>query len=402
MKLLRWSVVICVLIGCGACSKPIVVNEIPPLSEVTIQRDANEIFTELNLIDINEFTTMIDKISQTQWDVNAQASITTAQGSIEGVLSLKYVYTDKVWVLGSHDFIQTNVLLNDEVIRKDALSLIPQEDSLSLSRISYTIDEVTKDSWIIKGQMSVETSQCTLNANFNLAYQSSQWVLGQSEVFPISCTDPSLEPSPEAAFKQVKDDLINTLNIPLDYYEITVLTQDIDLNLGKASFVFSYELDDDLSFNEITVTIEANRETYGWVYEIKKQNYNKIYEYTAKYDLVWSVLKSESFYVSRERMTLKITGTIEVSGSNNESEDPEIQSNTLSAIVLFRGEEIEVIPTLVEEHCFTSIMLKFGPSEEEMVLLTYGMENDRGVISSSPIFYGISYDLSHAKVARTQ
>lgn len=401
MRSLKLGIILLVIIGFTGCSKPKVVDEILPLSEETIQSDANAIFSELNLICIDEFTMMIDKISQTQWDVNAQASITTAQGKIEGILSLRYEYDEEVWILKSHDFTQTKVLLNDEVIRKDALALIDQEN-LSLSKINYIIDEVSSDSWVIKGRMSVETSQCTLNADFNLTYQSSKWNLMDSEVYPISCTDTSLEPTPEAAYKQIQYNLINTLSIPLEFNQITTVTQYIDLNEGKASFLFSYELDDDLAFNEITVSIEANRETDGWVYEIKKQNYNTTYEYTARYDLTWNVLKTESFYTSKEKMTLKITGTIEVAGSDDESEDPEIQSNTLSATVLFRGEEIEVIPTLMEEDCFTCILIKFGLSDEEMIILTYGIENYKGVLSKSSVFYGISYDQSHAIVARTQ
>jgi hypothetical protein len=402
MEIFQMGLVMFIVLSCTACSKPIVVEEILPLKEETILMDANVVLSDFNLIRIDEFTTMIDKTSQTQWDINAQTSITTAQGTIEGILNLKYVYTENTWVLGSYTFIQTKALLNDEIIRKDALSLIPHEDNLSLSKINYIIDEVTKDSWVINGEMAVETTRCTLNVNFNLSYMGSNWDLTNSEVTLISCVDPSSDPTLEEAYRQINEELYTYLDLDLDFDQINLVSQSIDLNSGEATFVFDYTLDDDLSSMDILVTVEGLRSTYGWTYEIKKQSYNKTYDYTGIYDLVWYVLKGETFYTSKEKMTLQINGEIEISGLLDQDETCEIQSNTLSAVVLFRNQEISVIPSLLSENVFTSIVLNFGPSDHEMLILEYGLETYRGVVSSTSLFYGISFDKSHAKIFRTQ
>jgi hypothetical protein len=402
MKIFKLGLLLFIVLSSTACSKPVVVEEILPLSDETILSDANAILSEFNLIHIDEFTTMIDKITPAQWDITAQTSISTDQGTIEGILTMKYAYTDKTWVLGTHMFIQTKVLLNDEVIRKDALSLIPQEANLSLSKINYTIDEVTKDTWVIKGEMAVETKRCTLNVNFDLSYRGSKWELTDSQATLISCVDPSSEPTLEEAYRQINEELYKHQDLDLDFSSINIISQSIDLNTGEATFIFDYTIEDDLSSMDIIVTVEGTRSTYGWTYLIKKQSYNTTYDYTAKYDLVWNVLKEESFYTSKEKMTLRIEGSIEVSGLIGQDDSYEIQSNTLSALILFRGEEFIVIPTFLEDNNFSSIVLNFGSSDHEMLILEYGIETYRGVVSRTSLFYGISFDKSHAKIFRTQ
>jgi len=292
--------------------------------------------------------------------------------------------------------------LKDPTIRTDVLSIFNQQyKTENIDKNIYTIDKATESHWVINGTITLTNDECTLSGKYTLLYdyQFNEWKLSNHFFVPTNVTSIRKVPtSTEALFQTARwFDGIGSSPFPIE--EVEILDQTLDLPHGLASFTYAYTLIDGPYISQRKIKVVGSYEyPQGWVFEVAERTYDTTYDYSGSYILTWDTMDGETFYSNSEVVNLEITGLIRATGSIDAS--PKIVSNTLNAIVTFRGEDIVVKPTLVLGQFINQINIQFGDTEKESFIFTFDQEEYREIISPNALFYAISIDHSHASVTQ--
>jgi len=402
MKHLKLGIILLLVIGCVACAKQSA--SIPELTDEVIRADLESYLKIYDFNTIDKFTYENTKISETRINAVGEVEMTTQLGKLTGAVTLGFVYNENQWVLVNKYFTVTNAVLNqDERIRDDAFNLVLNFATGQFKDITYTLSEYTAKEWKISGEITIETSQGTQIGSFDLGYRlnGTSWTLFSDQYKLISIIDTSVEPTPQKAFYRFQESFFNNNDNFIEYDQMTSIEKSIDLANGTATFVYHYTIVDYLKTTNFSVTITALHQEEGWLYTLTDRSYDEVLDYEGTYHLNWDILETETFYEDKETMTIKLTGQIKISGSKYYY-DSVLNQNNVEATVLFRGVETKVTPTLINDGSYSCITMKYGTNEKETVTLCYNEEEYRDGIMAGPIFYGVSFDQSHAKVVKTQ
>jgi hypothetical protein len=397
MKNLKLGIILLLILGLNACTSKVNVSE---LTDEVIRVDLATYLQIYDPITIDKFTYEKTKISDTRINAVGEVIMTTQLGKLTGSVTLGFVFNENKWVLVNKYFSVTNAVLNqDERIRDDAYNLVSYFATGQFKDITYTLSEYKSNEWKITGEITIETSQGTQIGSFILGYrlEGTSWTMYDSQYKLISVIDTSTEPTAQKAFYRFQESFFSNNDAFIEYDQMTSIEQSIDLANGTAIFIYHYTITDSLRTTNFSVTITGQHQENGWIYNITDKSYDEVLNYEGTYHLTWDILDTETFYINNETMTLVLTGQIKISGTKYYS-DYELHQNNVEATVIFRGLETKVTPTLTYEGSFSCITMKYGTSEKEVVSLCYNEEDYRGGIMAGPIFYGISFDQSHAIV----
>jgi len=292
--------------------------------------------------------------------------------------------------------------LTDEKIRTDAQIFTSYVTNYeSIETLTYTIDKLSSTRWTINGQLSLKTSRCTINGPFTMvySYKDAQWSLGANSYQPSTLVDITEEPDEKEAQNKVYQSIIGqdgTITYPLD----AILLEDsaVIMNIGQASYTYSYELIEGPTTIKKTVDVNAIFSYQnGWTFALGNSTFENTIQWTYNFYFVWDVLESETKFSNGEITEVHLQGLSSFSGG--EGLNTKLISNSLTAIVLIKDEQIIVNPSIVnDEFGINMYQLRFdyGPGEKDYFILVYGESEYKGVQMWTH-YYLVSADLSQAK-----
>jgi len=399
MKHLKLGIILVLIIGLSACSK-----QIPELTDEFIRSQLNSYLEIYDYTSIENFTYEISKTSETKINAVGEVDMTNQLGKLTGDITLGFIYNENKWVLVNKYFTVTNATLNqDSRIRNDAFSQVLNYTDAQFKDISYTLSKYEINKWEVTGEIIVETSLGTQIGTFTLGYKhvGTTWELYNNSYKMTVIVDSSPEPTAEKAFSRFQESFFSSNDLFIEYDQMTSIEKTIDLANGTGTFIFKYTLTNELKTTNFTVTITALHQEEGWVYTLASRPYEEVLDYEGTYTLNWDILETETFYKDKEAMIIKLTGQIKISGSRYYY-DSVVDQNNVEATVIFRGVETKVTPTLINDGSNSCITMKYGTNEKETVTLCYNEEDYKGGQMMAPIFYGVSFDQSHAVTGRTR
>ena len=399
MKHLKLGIILVLIIGLSACSK-----QIPELTDEFIRSQLNSYLEIYDYTSIENFTYEISKTSETKINAVGEVDMTNQLGKLTGDITLGFIYNENKWVLVNKYFTVTNATLNqDSRIRNDAFSQVLNYTDAQFKDISYTLSKYEINKWEVTGEIIVETSLGTQIGTFTLGYKhvGTTWELYNNSYKMTVIVDSSPEPTAEKAFSRFQESFFSSNDLFIEYHQMTSIEKTIDLANGTGTFIFKYTLTNELKTTNFTVTITALHQEEGWVYTLASRPYEEVLDYEGTYTLNWDILETETFYKDKEAMIIKLTGQIKISGSRYYY-DSVVDQNNVEATVIFRGVETKVAPTLINDGSNSCITMKYGTNEKETVTLCYNEEDYKGGQMMAPIFYGVSFDQSHAVTGRTR
>ncbi len=405
MKIIKLGIIVLAMLGLGACST---LFGPPALSDSVIEADI------LSMTNFPQGSIVAKALNK---DMNASVIVVTGTVAIETAnaithvtVRLSYVYSESKWNPGFNTFkidyysdIKVNPEPTDLRIRQD-IAALPDftQDPAVKDKIVYSVTKDPESVWTVKGQLDWSTDWCDVSGGYTLiyTYNGTSWDMTSSNVEVSSINTIKQQPDFWSAYQQTflaYETWYDSTAFP-ENMDSTVLTS--DLIAGTASFTSKYTLKDGPMMTKAIVTINGTFEYGdGWVFTAGTKSFDTTIDYTGFYNLTWDVLDTETYYLDKEAMKLKLSGKIHFLGSSIWSVDT-VVSNTIQAVVYFRGKTYTVNDVHADpiDRYPTLMLIEFGSGAKERVYLAYGQESYYDWTWMGFRFYGVSADESHAVV----